>query len=130
MAVWARFHACKLARTRWARATLDEVAFSECSLTANDWREARVTALECVASSFAGSWWSGAAVARAAFDGADLQGSAGEECSIQAGAGETAALTRGPVRAASRLGKIVIGAVGQAEIATGVLIWKWKVRDV
>ena len=61
---------------------------------------------------------------------ADLQGCAGDECSIQAGAGATAATTGGPLRAASRLGKIVIGAVGLAGVATGVLIWKWKVRDV
>jgi hypothetical protein len=62
---------------------------------------------------------------------ADLQGCAGDECSIQPGAGATAATTGGdPLRAASLLGKIVIGAVGLAGVATGVLIWKWKVRDV
>jgi hypothetical protein len=61
----------------------------------------------------------------------ELQGCAGDECSIQPGAGATAATTGGdPLRAASLLGKIVIGAVGLAGVATGVLIWKWKVRDV
>ena len=61
----------------------------------------------------------------------EVQGCAGDECSVQPGAGATAATTGGdPLRAASLLGKIMIGAVGLAGVATGVLIWEWKVRDV
>ena len=62
---------------------------------------------------------------------AELQGCAGDECGIQPGAGATPVSTGAdPIRAASLVGKIVIGAVGLAGVATGVLIWKWKVRDV
>ena len=59
---------------------------------------------------------------------ADLQGCTGDECSVQPGA---AASTGGdPLKAANLLGKIVISAVGLAGVATGVLIWKWRARDV
>ncbi len=61
---------------------------------------------------------------------AELQGCVGEECGIQQGAAATPASTGDPLKAASHLGKIMIGAVGLAGVATGVLIWKWRVRNV
>ena len=62
---------------------------------------------------------------------ADLQPCAGDECNVQASPpGAPASAGSDPLKAAGRVGKFVIGAVGLAGVAAGVAIWKWRANNV
>jgi hypothetical protein len=57
---------------------------------------------------------------------AEIQGCAGDECGVPSPSGASS----DSLVASSRVGKIVIGAVGLAGVAAGVAIWRWRNRDV